>query len=168
MARASTKLATVVGTVLALGGVGLFTAAFVANWRTFGLPAGLWVASLVGGLPLAFAGAVVGVRYGNMERYHSYYDEETGRIDGHPMGRVLNPFVRDNSPGDDPVGKYVPSRAFIAAMCAALAVAPIAYLWWAGLSAGLLASFGVMLLLGAIAAFLLSDLVARQMYDSYG
>ncbi|WP_435358362.1 class I SAM-dependent methyltransferase [Haloarchaeobius sp. DFWS5] len=61
--------------------VGLF--AFVAGGHTsLGLPPSVSISVLVGGVICCLVSAVVGLRYGDFERYHEDYDEETGRVGG--------------------------------------------------------------------------------------
>lgn len=169
MARTTTKLATGVGGVLTAGGILLFAAAVVATYRSLVIPDRLWAAFFFGGLPLALLGFAVGARYGNIERYHNHYDEETGRIEGHPLGRVVNPLARENSGGDEPPEEFVPSRPLLAAVSFLPSVGIVAFLWWAAaLDRLLLGIAAVMFLAASSVAFLVAELLAREVHDDYG
>lgn len=135
------RSATGLGLALFFGGIGLLalgvpTRRGVGYELVFGqgatVPGGAYVLSFVAGPLLALGGAVVGMRYGNFERYHKDYDPETGAIDSdHPFARLQR---RVSKPGDvDPAAdhpeKFVFGRTHLAVLVGVLMGAPAVYLY---------------------------------------
>ncbi len=140
MATVRTRFATALGLLAFLGGIVLFALA-IPTRRGFGygllfggeaaVPAWAFALSFVGGPLLVLGGAVFGMRYGHIERYHEDYDPETGAIDSnHPFAR-LQEYVSNSDPagaaGDHPE-KFVLTRTHLAVLVGALTWGPLAYL----------------------------------------
>lgn len=159
-----------------LGGVVLFVLAVPVRGGTglellFGAaPVWAYAACLLGGPPVALLGAGVGIRYGNFERYHKDYDEETGTIDsGHPFAAFAAWVSKDEGPPADPPEKFVPSRWLLAAVCFVPVAVVLGYLLQSGVFGTLfLVIAGVVLLGGGAVAFVVAELVARDVHDEYG
>lgn len=174
MTDLQSRLATGLGLALFFGGIGLLalgvpTRRGVGYELVFGQGAGVpwwaYLLSFTAGPLLALVGAVVGMRYGNFERYHEDYDPQTGTIDSdHPFARLQQRVSKSDDPGadGDHPEKFVFSRAHLAALVGVLMGVPTVYLY-------LLPDFSPMLRWtvvavlggGAVGTFVVVDRVLR-------
>lgn len=169
------RIATGMGLILFFAGIGLLalgvpTRRGVGYELVFGqgaaIPAWAYLFSFIGGPTLAIGGAVIGMRYGNFERYHKDYNPETGAIDSNHAFASLQ--ERISKPGDiDPSkehpDKFVFKRSHLAVLIAVLMGVPTVYLY-------LLLDFAPMLRWmivsilggGALGTFFLTDRILQR------
>ncbi|WP_435318398.1 hypothetical protein [Haloarchaeobius sp. TZWSO28] len=97
--------AEIVGQFAAIGFfVGVFTFAAGAPRRRGGqglIPPKVKGVLFFGGIALWLLSVVVGCRSGTFARFNTHYNEETGRIEGHWMGRIQDLVDPPDSKGSD-------------------------------------------------------------------
>ena len=169
MNRMRKKFATGAGMALVVAGILSFASAGAGLLNGIPAPAWVYASGLLGGLPTALFGIIVGIRYGNLERYHKDYDEETGTIDSwHPFARFAEWISKDDDPSADPPENFTPSRWMFAVAFGLLPfVLPVGFLAWAGLPTYLLVMGGVLFAAGGVFTFLVVELLAREFYENY-
>lgn len=135
------RIATGVGLLLFFGGLALLalgvpTRRGVGYELVFGqgasIPGWAYLLSFTVGPLLAIVGAVVGMRYGNFERYHKDYNPETGAIDSdHPFAALQERISKpgDIDPSKDHPEKFVFKRSHLAILITALIGPPTVYLY---------------------------------------
>lgn len=140
MVSLKSRLATGLGLVLFVGGIGILTLGIptrrgIGYELFFGqgtpIPGWAFALSFVSGPLLVLGGAVIGMRYGHFERYHKRYDPETGSIDsGHPFG-TLQEYVSkaDGTPNadEDHPPKFVMARRHLAVSIGITVGVPLVY-----------------------------------------
>lgn len=166
----ASRLATLLGGTGFLGGIVVLAMA-IPRRGTLGwalvlgpdVPGWAFVTSFLGGPMLLLAGAIFGMRYGNFERFHRDYDEETGTIDSdHPVAALHRKVTIDRLEPDNPPEKFVFARAHLAATIAVVALPLLGYLYVSGIDGWLLWVMGTTLVGGGLLAFLVTDYVLRN------
>lgn len=170
MATWTRRLATFVGGTVFLGGIVLFALAVPKRgslgWELVlgeAVPGWAFATSFVGGPLLILVGLVVGMRYGNFERYHRDYDEETGTIDSdHPIAILNEKISSDRLEPDDPPEKFVFTRTHLVATVGVLTVPFIVFFFVSGFDGWFLWLTIGMLVVAAAASVAVTDYLLRH------
>lgn len=175
MSRFRSTLATGIGGLLFVGGIGVLASGVPTRRGTgwelvFGssIPGWAFLVSFVGGPVFILAGAVIGMRYGHLERYHTDYDPETGTIDSnHPFATFHEYVARpDTTDAGAHPEKFVMNRWHLVAVCVLPTVLLPAYLLGTGVFSGtVLAVIVVVLLLSGVLSFVVADRALRDRDD---
>ena len=160
------RLATLVGTSVFLGGIVLLAMGIPSRRGTIGwelvlgqaVPWWLFLLSYTGGPLVLILGAIVGVRYGNFERYHKDYDPETGTIDSdHPFAAIHARVTADRLGPDDPPEKFVFGRTHLVATIAVVTLPVIGFLYFSGIDGTILHLAVGTLVVGAVGSIVYLD-----------
>lgn len=171
MASWTRRLATLVGMSVFFGGIVLLTLGVptrrgTTGWELLlgpGAPSWPYLVSYTVGPILLVAGAIVGMRYGNFERYHKDYDPETGTIDSdHPFAALHAKVTTDRLEPDDPPEKFVFRRNHLIVLVAAITLPMIGFLYVAGIDGWILQIAVGTLGVGSVAIIVYLDYLFRN------